>query len=451
MTEVAVILMAYGEPVLARRRAAVSRGRARREAGLGLGGCRARRALPQNRWALAARRGHRSSARRARAGAGHSGLRRNEALAAANRRGRRIGARWRCDEDHRARARAALLAAFDRRLSRADRRGRRGPRRARPRRELARLCGLCRAAGRPCARHRRLGRLHRALAACHGSWGKAIRTRSSCWRRHASSRSARASTAGRSPFRARARPASRGSARTFSRSSIGCMPTASRACSSPRSASSGPPRDPLGPRHRGEGACGRPRARAGADSSCPTTTRRSCERWPRSWRNGWPSPEEACRGFAHLPRLAAADGDRSEPPVHALHGGRGEGAFRGSRRAGRRPATPGRWRSAPTSTTTCSTPRTRIRRSLRPCATRTGTSCASGRRAAPARTPSTRRIGSSRMSTFVVPSVRPRRPERHDLVPPAAGLDEPRDQPAQVVADPGAGTRERADVDDDSH
>ena len=43
-------------------------------------------------------RGHRGAARRARAGAGYAGLRRHEALAAADRRGRRLGARRRRDE-----------------------------------------------------------------------------------------------------------------------------------------------------------------------------------------------------------------------------------------------------------------------------------------------------------------------------------------------------------------
>ena len=102
----------------------------------------------------------------ARARARDPGLRRDEALAAADRRGGGRGARRRGDAADRRRAGAALLAHVGRRVPRAARGGAGRPRgRARARRELARRPGLRRRGRLPRSRNRRLGRLHRALAA----------------------------------------------------------------------------------------------------------------------------------------------------------------------------------------------------------------------------------------------------------------------------------------------
>ena len=86
----------------------------------------------------------------------------HEALAAAHRRGGRGGARRRRRADRRARARAALLAAVDRRLPLAARGRARRPGRARLRRELARPRAVPRRPRRARARHRRARGLHRA-------------------------------------------------------------------------------------------------------------------------------------------------------------------------------------------------------------------------------------------------------------------------------------------------
>ena len=77
------------QPGDGRRHPPVLRGHPRRPARLGRGGRRAGRALPADRRALAARRAHRGAARGARARARDPGLRRDEALAAADRRGGR--------------------------------------------------------------------------------------------------------------------------------------------------------------------------------------------------------------------------------------------------------------------------------------------------------------------------------------------------------------------------
>ena len=82
----------------------------------------------------------------------------------------------------------------------------------------------------------------------------------------------------------------------------------------------------------------------------------------------------------HLPRLAAADGDRAGASVQALHPARGSAAGRRARLA-RAPRVRRDRRSAATSPATCSTPSTPIRRSPRPCAPPTGSTSASGPRA----------------------------------------------------------------------
>src|SRR5205823_11326559 len=60
-----------------------------------------------------------------------------------------------------------------------------------------------------------------------------------------------------------------------------------------------------------------------------------------------------------------------------------------------------------------------------------------------------RQTGQRRLDTR--PPARPGRPEGHELVLVAARLGEAGEHPAQVVADPRAGPRERADVDNNSH
>ena len=83
------------QPIGDRRHPRVSRRHPRGKAGLRARGRGARRALPAHRRSLAARRGHRGAARRARARARPARLRRDEALAAADRRGGGRGTRRR--------------------------------------------------------------------------------------------------------------------------------------------------------------------------------------------------------------------------------------------------------------------------------------------------------------------------------------------------------------------
>ena len=116
--------------------------------------------------------------------------------------------------------------------------------------------------------------------------------------------------------------------------------------------------------------------------------------YPAGEERGWCGSKEAGRSrrnprpdeLAHVPGLARADGARARPPVQALHGRRGAAPGRGADEdhagVARR-----RSRSAATSSTTSSTPRTPSRRSRRPCATRTGSRCASGPPRARARRP----------------------------------------------------------------
>ena len=92
---------------------------------------------------------------------------------------------------------------------------------------------------------------------------------------------------------------------------------------------------------------------------------------------GASAPIATAHELAHLPRLAAADGDRPRAPVQALHAARGAAAGRRARRdRGARPRR-GRDLLRPRRATS-STPSTPTRRSPRRCARRTGSTCASG-------------------------------------------------------------------------
>ena len=237
----------------------------------------------------------------------------------------------------------------------------------------------------PRARNRRPGRLHGALPARADPRRRRPVPRPAARDVAPGRRARRRSSAGRSPSRARARPASRGSARTSSTSSTGCTRRRRARCSSRRSASSPTT-------SRSSGTSTSRRATRATSSGCEleridvarTTTRPSSARSRASSQEGSPCPDEALRELPELPRLADADGVRARPAVQALHGRRGEAALRGARRTARHPDE---------AVAICAdldhnvfNPRTPTRRSPRRCARRTGTSCASGRPAAPART-----------------------------------------------------------------
>ena len=130
VSDVAVVLMAYGSPERLDGRSRVLRRHPRRPADPAGAARRPRRALPaaRDRRGLAAERDHRGDARGARARARRPRLHRHAALDAADRRGGGGGARRRRADDRRARARAALLAHVDRPLPRAAGGGDRGPR-----------------------------------------------------------------------------------------------------------------------------------------------------------------------------------------------------------------------------------------------------------------------------------------------------------------------------------
>ena len=200
----------------------VSRGHPRGPAGLGRGGRGADRAVPADRRPLAARRDHRAAAGGVGAGARDAGLRGDEALAAADRRGGRGGGRGRRGRVSSASCSRRTTRALDRRLSRAVGGGARtdGPSSASSRAgtttSRSSLCSRIGCGGRTRTWSSRRTRCR------SGSSRWAIPTAISCSRRPVSSRSAPGSSAGRSRSRARARRASRGSGRTSSRSSTRC-------------------------------------------------------------------------------------------------------------------------------------------------------------------------------------------------------------------------------------
>ena len=260
----------------------VPRGHPRGPAGLRRGRRGADRALPADRRPLAARRDHRAPAGRARAGARAARLRRDEALAAADRGSRRPGGRPAAQR----RSSASCSRRTTPKLSIAGYRerlegGARRPRRAALRRELARPRAVHRRARRPGARHRRPRRLHGALpaGADPGRW--AIPTRTSCSRPRSSSPSAPGSTTGRSPSRARAPTGEPwlgpdildeldDLTRAASRKVLVC----------PGRLRLRPPRDPLGHRRRGARAGRRARARARPDRVPERRSPRSSRPWP---------------------------------------------------------------------------------------------------------------------------------------------------------------------------
>src|SRR5205823_13798383 len=108
---------------------------------------------------------HGGPARRPGARARAAGLRWHEALAAADRRGRRGGARTTRRNDRGPRARASLLTALDRGVPRAAGGGAARPGGARLRRELARPRVVPRGSGGTRTGLRWTRRLHGALAA----------------------------------------------------------------------------------------------------------------------------------------------------------------------------------------------------------------------------------------------------------------------------------------------